>query len=67
MKEENDIFLTKYFRKIKKRMDPLNKALRDGELRQAAAIAERMHAEQEKFLIRLHRITQMPPLPDGYK
>jgi hypothetical protein len=67
MKEENDLFLTKYFRKIKKRMDPLNIAIRDGKLRQAALIAEQMHEEQEKFLIRLHRITPMPPLPDGYK
>lgn len=56
MKEENDIRLTRYFRKLRKRIDPLNIALREGKLDKAFILAMEIEEEAHKFQDRLNRL-----------
>jgi len=52
----NDLYLTKYFRKLKRKLPQMERAIRDGEVHRATALGEQAYKELEKTLFRLNKI-----------
>lgn len=60
MREENDVALTRYLRKIKKRVRELDAALTASHLEVAFLRAMELEEEAEKLQARLNKIKWMP-------